>query len=121
MILLCMRILWWTFCTQNVSNPNTDGNRLDIFVGQSELHQLQSAPSNSTQKFAVFCHELGRTTNRDFGSFGNEPVQSCSVRRVVSSVSSAWRHLCTALPVTALIIETLYLANICSYTPSICT
>ena len=32
-----------------------------------------------------------------------------------------WRHLCTALPVTALIIETLYLANICSYTPSICT
>ena len=32
-----------------------------------------------------------------------------------------WHHLCTALPVTALIIETLYLANICSYTPSICT
>ena len=31
------------------------------------------------------------------------------------------RHLCTALPVTALIIETSYLANICSYTPSICT
>ena len=30
-------------------------------------------------------------------------------------------HLCTALPVTALIIETSYLANICSYTPSICT
>ena len=29
--------------------------------------------------------------------------------------------LCTALPVTALIIETSYLANICSYTPSICT
>ena len=41
-----------------------------------------------------------------------------------------WRHshqcrwhwrLCTALPVTALIIQTSYLANICSYTPSICT
>ena len=31
------------------------------------------------------------------------------------------RRLCTALPVTALIIETSYLANICSYTPSICT
>ena len=31
------------------------------------------------------------------------------------------RHLCTALPVAALIIETSYLANICSYTPSICT
>ena len=30
-------------------------------------------------------------------------------------------HLCTALPVTALIIETSYLANICSYTSSICT
>ena len=30
-------------------------------------------------------------------------------------------HLCTALPVTALIIETSYLANICSYTPNICT
>ena len=29
--------------------------------------------------------------------------------------------LCTALPVTALTIETPYLANICSYTPSICT
>ena len=31
------------------------------------------------------------------------------------------RRLCTALPVTALIIETSYLANICSYNPSICT
>ena len=31
------------------------------------------------------------------------------------------RRLCTALPVTGLIIETSYLANICSYTPSICT
>ena len=32
-------------------------------------------------------------------------------------------HWClfTALPVTALIIETLYLANICIYIPSICT
>ena len=27
-----------------------------------------------------------------------------------------WHHLCTALPVTALIIETLCLANICVYT-----
>ena len=31
------------------------------------------------------------------------------------------QHLCTALPVIALIIETSYLANICSYTPNICT
>ena len=30
-------------------------------------------------------------------------------------------HLCTALLVTALIIETFYLANICSYIPNICT
>ena len=29
-------------------------------------------------------------------------------------------HLCTALPVIALIIETLCLGNICIYTPSIC-
>ena len=32
-----------------------------------------------------------------------------------------WHHMCTALPVTALIIETLYFTNICNYTPSICT
>ena len=32
-----------------------------------------------------------------------------------------WHHLCTALPVTALIIETWYLGNICIYTPSMCT
>ena len=31
-----------------------------------------------------------------------------------------WR-LCTALPVTGLIIEASYLTNICSYAPSICT
>ena len=31
------------------------------------------------------------------------------------------QHLCTALPVTALIIKTSYLANMCSYTPNICT
>ena len=31
------------------------------------------------------------------------------------------RHLCTALPVTGLIIEASYLTNICSYAPSICT
>ena len=31
------------------------------------------------------------------------------------------RRMCTALPVTALIIETLCLANICVYMPSICT
>ena len=31
------------------------------------------------------------------------------------------RRLCTALPVTGLIIEALYLTNICSYAPSICT
>ena len=30
-------------------------------------------------------------------------------------------HLCSALPVTGLIIEALYLINICSYVPSICT
>ena len=30
-------------------------------------------------------------------------------------------HLCTALPVTGLIIEASYLTNICSYAPSICT
>ena len=30
-------------------------------------------------------------------------------------------HLCTALPVTGLIIETSYLTNLCSYAPSICT
>ena len=30
-------------------------------------------------------------------------------------------HLCTALPVTALIIETSYLANISIHIPSICT
>ena len=32
-----------------------------------------------------------------------------------------WHHLCTSLPVTALIIETSYLSNICIYTPSMCT
>ena len=31
------------------------------------------------------------------------------------------RRLCTALPVTGLIIEASYLTNICSYAPSICT
>ena len=31
------------------------------------------------------------------------------------------RCLCTALPVTGLIIEASYLINICSYAPSICT
>ena len=31
------------------------------------------------------------------------------------------QHLCTALPVTPFIIGTSYLANICSYTFSICT
>ena len=31
------------------------------------------------------------------------------------------QHLCTALPVTGLIIEASYLTNICSYAPSICT
>ena len=52
-----------------------------------------------------------------FGSFGNEPMQSCSVRHC------CWHHwyLCTALPVTGLIIEASYLTNICSYDPSICT
>ena len=43
-------------------------------------------------------------------------------RRLCRRRPCHWRrHLCTALPVTALIIETSYLANICSYTPSICT
>ena len=32
-----------------------------------------------------------------------------------------WCCLCTAVPVTALIIETSYLAGICIYTPNICT
>ena len=31
------------------------------------------------------------------------------------------QHLCTAVPVTALIIETSYLADICIYAPSLCT
>ena len=52
-----------------------------------------------------------------FGSFGNEPMQSCCVRRC----RRRRRHLCTALPVTGLIIEASYLTNICSYAPSICT
>ena len=32
-----------------------------------------------------------------------------------------WCCLCTAVPVTALITETSYLTNICTYIPSICT
>ena len=52
-----------------------------------------------------------------FGSFGNEPMQSCSVRRC----RRRRRRLCTALPVTGLITEASYLTNICSYGPSICT
>ena len=55
-----------------------------------------------------------------FGSFGNEPMQSCSVRRVSLSLSSWSVSSASASvyspPVTALIIETSYLANICSYT-----
>ena len=35
--------------------------------------------------------------------------------------SHHWCHLCTAVPVRALITETLYLADICTYIPSICT
>ena len=31
------------------------------------------------------------------------------------------QHLCTAIPVTALIIETSYLIDICTYAPSLCT
>ena len=43
----------------------------------------------------------------------------------LSVVCRCHRHwcqrLCTALPVTGLIIEASYLTNICSYAPSICT
>ena len=53
----------------------------------------------------------------NFGSFGNEPMQSCFVRHCHRC---PW-CLCTALPVTGLIIEASYLTNICSYAPSICT
>ena len=59
-----------------------------------------------------------------FGSFGNEPMQSCSVHRVVLSLSvslllaSASQVVISVqlLPVTALIIETSYLTNVCIYT-----
>ena len=58
------------------------------------------------------------TTREVFGSFGNEPMQSCSVRRCCCRCHC---HLCTAIPVTALIIETSYLADICTCSPSLCT
>ena len=58
-----------------------------------------------------------------FGSFGNEPMQSRSARRRRCRRHHRHHHwhLCTALPVTGLIIEASYRTNICSYAPSICT
>ena len=55
-----------------------------------------------------------------FGSFGNEPMQSCSVRRVSLSSSSSSASVYSP-PSDRFDIETSYLANICSYAPSICT
>ena len=54
-----------------------------------------------------------------FGSFGNEPMQSCSIHHCCCW---CWhQHLCTAIPVTALIIETSYLTDVCAYIASLCT
>ena len=48
----------------------------------------------------------------------NEPMQSCFVHRC----HCRWQgHLCTAVQVTALIIETSYLAHIRIYAPDVCT
>ena len=61
--------------------------------------------------------ELFAGSFQSFGSFGNEPMQSCSVHHVslLASLASASASVCTALPVTGLMIETSYLTNIYSY------
>ena len=57
-----------------------------------------------------------------FGSFGNEPMQSCSVHHVSLSLSSSLASASVYSPPSdRLIIEASYLKNICSYAPSICT
>ena len=59
-----------------------------------------------------------------FGSFGNEPIESCSGCHVVLSLSSS-ASLSSAsvysIPSETLIIEISYLADICIFIPSICT
>ena len=85
---------------------------------------VQSAFKSTKCFFCAFISSSGfyfplKVLFSTFGSFGNEPMQSCSVCRC------CWHHchqcLCTAVPVTALIIETSYLADICTYVSSLCT
>ena len=108
----------------------TKENKLDKIADHMDIYRcVLNVMGGTSVSLADWCryHTLYLTLFRIFGSFRNEPMQSCSVRRVV--LSSVYRfchrrhrcHLCTALPVTALFIETSYLANICIYTPSICT